>query len=78
MAGDKSDQKLAAIITPPVKPREASSNFRFADLKKKTNPAPIAVNIHVNNPAIKACKIGLPKLIKKSSKVVAIISINMF
>ena len=78
IAGDKSDQKLAAIITPPVKPSEASSNFRLADLKKKTNPAPSAVSIQVNNPAIKACNIGLPKPTKKSSKAVAIFSINMF
>ena len=59
MAGDKSDQKLAAIITPPVKPREASNNFLLEDLKKNTNPAPQAVRIQVNNPAYNACIIGL-------------------
>ena len=78
IAGDKRDQKLAAIMTPPVKPREASSNFRFKDLKRKTNPAPTAVRIQVNNPAQKACKIGLPKPIKKSSNVVATLSIIVF
>lgn len=51
MAGDNSDQKLAAIITPPVKPSAASKNFLFVELKKNTKPAPIAVKIHVNRPA---------------------------
>ena len=78
IAGDKRDQKLAAIMTPPVKPREASSNFRFADLKKKTNPAPTAVRIQVNNPAQKACNIGSLKPIKKFSSVVEILSIIVF
>ena len=68
IAGDRRDQKLAAIITPPVKPRAASRSFLFADLKKKTRLAPSAVKIHVNNPPTKACKIGLSNEIKKSFK----------
>ena len=59
MAGVNNDQKLAAIITPPVNPRAASKIFLFDDLKKKTKAAPIAVKIHVNNPAYNACIIGL-------------------
>ena len=35
IAGDNKDQKLAAIITPPVKPRAASKNFLLEDLNKK-------------------------------------------
>ena len=69
IAGDKRDQKLAAIIIPPVKPRAASRSFLLADLKKNTRLAPSAVKIHVNNPPTKACKIGLSNEIKKSSKV---------
>ena len=61
MAGDNRDQKLAAIITPPVNPRAASRNFLLVDLKKNTNEAPIAVRIQVNKPAQKACKIGFSK-----------------
>ena len=68
IAGDRRDQKLAAIITPPVKPRAASRSFLLADLKKNTRLAPSAVKIHVNNPPTKACKIGLSNEIKKSSK----------
>ena len=40
IAGDRRDQKLAAIITPPVKPRAASRSFLLADLKKNTRLAP--------------------------------------
>ena len=54
IAGDKRDQKLAAIIIPPVKPRAASRSFLLADLKKNTRLAPRAVKIHVNNPPTKA------------------------
>jgi hypothetical protein len=68
IAGERRDQKLAAIITPPVKPRAASRSFLLADLKKNTRLAPSAVKIHVNNPPTKACKIGLSNEIKKSSK----------
>jgi len=51
MAGDNNDQKLAAIITPPVNPNAASKNFLFEDLKKNTRAAPAAVKTHVNKPA---------------------------
>ena len=51
IAGDNKDQKLAAIMTPPVKPRAASKVFLFEDLKKKTRAAPAAVKIQVNKPA---------------------------
>lgn len=61
IAGDNKDQKLAAIITPPVNPSAASRNFLFVDLKKKTNEAPRAVRIQVNKPAQRACKIGFSK-----------------
>ena len=54
----EKDQKLAAIITPPVKPKEQSKNFLLEDLKIKTNPAPRAVSIHVNKPPKSACNIG--------------------
>ena len=48
IAGFNNDQKLAATITPPVKPNIASNTARCIVLKKKTNEAPIAVNNHVN------------------------------
>ena len=67
IAGAIKDQKLAAIITPPVKPRAASKIFLLEDLKKKTNPAPKAVNIQVNNPAYNACKTGLVSDLKNSN-----------
>jgi hypothetical protein len=54
MEGASKDQKLAAIITPPVKPKEMSKTFLFEELIKNTNPEPMAVTIQVNNPAIKA------------------------
>ena len=75
IAGDRRDQKLAAIITPPVKPRAASRSFLLADLKKNTRLAPRAVKIHVNNPPTKACKIGLSREIKKSFKLLTKFSI---
>ena len=58
MAGDNSDQKLAAIITPPVNPSDASSTFRLLDLNRNTREAPNAVSPHVNSPAIKALVMG--------------------
>ena len=58
MAGDSSDQKLAAIITPPVNPRHISNTFLLLDLKKNTKVAPIAVKSQVNKPAINACNIA--------------------
>ena len=66
IAGAISDQKLAAIITPPVKPKAASNIFLFEDLKRKTNAAPIDVNAQVNNPAYNACNIGLDSDLKNS------------
>ena len=51
IAGAIKDQKLAAIITPAVKPKAISKNFRFVDLKKKTKAAPQAVSIQVKSPA---------------------------
>ena len=75
IAGYKRDQKLAAIITPPVKPRAASRSFLLADLKKNTRLAPRAVKIHVNNPPTKACRIGFSNERKKSSNVDVIVSI---
>ena len=54
IAGANSDQKLAAIITPPVKPSATSKDFLLDELKKKTSPEPIAVINHVNSPAIRA------------------------
>ena len=45
IAGERRDQKLAAIITPPVKPRAASRSFLLADLKK-TELLVLAIAIH--------------------------------
>ena len=36
IAGERRDQKLAAIITPPVNPNAISSVLRLEFLKKKT------------------------------------------
>ena len=54
MAGFNNDQKLAATITPPVKPSMASKIARCIVLKKKTNEAPAAVTNQVNVVAINA------------------------
>ena len=62
----------------PIENPFYSAESAVNDLKKKTNPAPIAVKIQVNNPAQKACRIGLPKPIKNSSRAVAILSIIVF
>ena len=59
IAGAIKDQKLAAIMTPPVKPRAMSRAFRLEFLNKKTKAAPIAVMIQVKRPAYRACMIGL-------------------
>ena len=59
IAGAIKDQKLAAIMTPAVKPKAISKNFLFVDLKKKTKAAPQAVSIQVKSPAYNAIKIGL-------------------
>ena len=58
MAGDNKLQKLAAIITPPVKPSIPSRTTRFIFLKKKTKDAPSAVKNQVNKVAYKAAKTG--------------------
>src|SRR5690606_39072962 len=58
MAGLSSDQKLAAIITPAVKPSAASSALRLTSLKKKTTAAPSAVTPHVKSVAARACQTG--------------------
>jgi hypothetical protein len=58
MAGFKSDQKLAAIMTPAAKPSIALSTFLLIDLKKKTMAEPNAVTNHVNIVARKANNIG--------------------
>ena len=59
IAGESSDQKLAAIITPPVKPSIKSNHFRFTSLKTKTKAAPAAVKSQVNVVAMSACITGL-------------------
>ena len=45
-----------AIITPAAKPIMMSNSFRLICLKKKTMADPTMVQLHVNNPARKACK----------------------
>src|ERR671912_672390 len=55
MAGLSSDQNLAAIMTPAVKPRAASSALGLTSLKKKTAAAPMAVRAQVNVVAANAC-----------------------
>ena len=51
IAGANNDQKLAAIITPPVNPKAISKAFLFDVLNKKTSAAPKAVNAQVKSPA---------------------------
>ena len=58
IAGANKLQKLAATITPPVKPSIPSRTVRFMVLKKNTNEAPNAVKNQVNKLAYKAAKIG--------------------
>jgi hypothetical protein len=58
MAGAKSDQKLAAIITPAANPNIAFNTLMLISLKKKTRDAPRAVTNQVNNPANKASRTG--------------------
>lgn len=71
IAGAKSDQKLAAIITPPAKPSMPSINFWLTFLVVNTKAAPKAVIPQVNNDASSACTNGLNELkksIRKCSK----------
>ncbi len=56
--GAKRLQKLAATITPPVKPSIPSRTALCMDLKKNTKEAPIAVTNHVNVVAKSAAKTG--------------------
>jgi hypothetical protein len=64
MAGFKRDQKLAATITPPVKPNMGSKMALLIDLKKNTREAPSAVTSQVKVVANKAAHMG-PILEKK-------------
>ena len=48
IAGDSKLQKLAATITPPVKPSIPSKAILLIDLNKNTEDAPRAVTPHVN------------------------------
>ena len=54
LVGERRDQKLAATITPPVKPSIPSNHFLCMDLKKITRDAPADVINHVNIVAHKA------------------------
>jgi hypothetical protein len=54
IAGDNKLQKLAATITPPVKPSIPSKTALFNFLKKNTKAAPKAVSPQVNNDAYNA------------------------
>ena len=51
IAGANKLQKLAATMTPPVKPSIPSNTALFAFLKKKTSDAPKAVKPQVNTEA---------------------------
>ncbi len=59
IAGARSDQKLAAIMTPAAKPSIASRSFRGTFLVPNTRAAPSAVIPHVKSVAINACKTGV-------------------
>jgi hypothetical protein len=54
MAGCKSDQKLAAIMTPDANPSMIFSPLGSGDLKKTTVAAPRAVTSQVPSVATKA------------------------
>ena len=54
IAGDNRLQKLAATITPPVKPSIPSSDILLIDLNKNAEDAPRAVTPHVKRVAYKA------------------------
>ena len=75
MAGESNDQKLAAIITPPVKPSIPFISFLFTPLKRNTPDAPKAVTPQVNKPANKAATTGsnVPKYATSSSNIFRII-----
>jgi hypothetical protein len=56
--GARSDQKLAAIMTPAANPSIASSTLRGTFFVPNTSAAPSAVSPHVNSVARSACTIG--------------------
>ena len=58
IAGARSDQKLAAIMTPAAKPSIESRSLRGTFLVPNTIAAPHAVIPLVNNVTRNACKIG--------------------
>jgi len=58
MDGAKSDQKLAAIMTPAANPSMASSSLRSTFFVPNTSDAPSAVNPHVKHVARRACTTG--------------------
>src|SRR5690606_40218305 len=58
IAGSKSDQKLAAIMTPPAKPRMPSRHFWFIFFVVNTSAAPSAVMPQVNDVPKSACHAG--------------------
>jgi hypothetical protein len=66
--GFSRDQKLAAIITPPVKPSIVSKTARLIVLKKSTTDAPTAVISHVKIVANRAALQG-PSSTAKFSNV---------
>ena len=67
MAGARSDQKLAAIITPAPKPSMILSTFLFTSRKKKTTAAPRAVMAQVKRVARSPCTTGF--MFSKNSTV---------
>ena len=58
MAGASSDQKLAAIITPPANPSIVSSSRRLKVRVRNTVAAPRAVRPQVKPVASSACTTG--------------------
>ncbi len=58
IAGARSDQKLAAIITPEANPSIESRTFLLTSRKKKTTPAPAAVRAQVPIVATRAWATG--------------------
>ena len=70
MAGCKSDQKLAAIITPAANPSMEFNILRFVFLKKITVAEPSAVTNHVPNVAIRAIHTGFNTMFLPPSIVI--------
>jgi hypothetical protein len=58
MDGRRSDQKLAAIITPAANPIMTSRSRRFTLRVRKTTEAPKAVTNQVKDPASRDCNRG--------------------